>query len=532
MDQNTFSTIVRGFDVLVEAGEEDDMYHVSVTEGTGTPWEVDIAIDLDSLEGENDDLDGSNELLTYASEAAVDLFEGQRGTLGEGAGALEVQAMKKKRAYEQSMYWEDWFYKLKGTPFEAEATSLLGQLFSLDMEEIPNNEVLDSLYDEEKKICYDLNMLNLERMEAAPAGEVVIIIQGQNKVSAWGFDCIQDYLDSFTEDPLETKAISKAKELVNVREKIDQYNGSQGDNGIWQQRRELENRMEQLLFTCLEQKAMPAESLTGIESAPVMANDLAELMEGVDLNEPLSNDNEVIPKLNPLAASFADVMEEKEESGNYEKPTPGDDEVRSPGSDAVAQSDSKEKTAQVVFEDPKTEEIYELIMADNQLFNQVLEMSQGNDLITFGNDLVGLVEERIASQVWPTDVMIGEVDWYGLAESFIAMGGTPMVASIHEAFSEVEPVEERIDELGNIRNDLDPGLLEPQQFAFNQNERVRFKRELERPFGWGGTIKYPKGTLGYAESQYDKQGDYYFIRLDNNHLVKVRWDDLEAASKE
>ena len=547
MPEDTFSTIVRGFDVLVEGSDQSDTFHVSVTEGTGVPWEIELPVNLDDLEGENEEIDGSDRLMMYVSQAAVDRFEGQRGTLGEGAGAMEMEAMKKKkRAYEQSMYWEDWFYKLKGTPFEAQALSLMGQLFQLDMEEIPQNDERDELWNEEKKICYDLNMLNLERMQNIPCGEAIIIIQGQKRVSTWGFDCIQDYLDSFMGDPLESTAISKVKELLDLRDRIDSMGCGPEGNDIWERKREIERQMESLLLTSMEQVAMPPEALTGIESAPAMADDLADLMEGVDLNESVGDDSEVIPKLNPLSASFEDVIEDKENGGGYERPTPGETEVRSPGSMVVAQDelplDFKSESVPSDYAAPadsttmdaaaRTQEIHDLIMADNELFNQVLQLTEtSTDPFTLGNDLLDLVYNKIGTPGWPDDTMIGQVDWQSLGETFMATGGIPMAASLREAFSEAEPVEERIDELGHIRHDLDPGLIEPQQFAFNQNERVRLKRELKRPSGWGMTTTYPKGTLGHAESQYDKQGDYYFVRLDNNHLVKIRWDDLEAAPK-
>ena len=60
MPEDTFSTIVRGFDVLVEGSDQSDTFHVSVTEGTGVPWEIELPVNLDDLEGENEEIDGSD----------------------------------------------------------------------------------------------------------------------------------------------------------------------------------------------------------------------------------------------------------------------------------------------------------------------------------------------------------------------------------------------------------------------------------------------------------------------------------------
>jgi len=496
MSQDSFTTIIRGFDVLVEPSDTEGTYLVSVTESSGLPWQVEIPVNLDDFEGENEFLDGSNEILTYVSEAAVDLFESQRGTLGEGAGALEATAMSKKRAYSESMYWEDWFYKLKGTPFEQEAVALLEQLFALDLESDEYDKELSAQWDEESKICHELNMLNLERMKAAPADQIVIVVQGSRKTSCWGVDSISEFLDCFAGDPLEGAAIAKVRELLDVRDRMNNVECA----GTWKKRQEIERQMEDLLLSALQQNVHETP-MSPVEKAPNMADDLAELMEGVDLQTPLTA-GVVLMEGVDLSTPFrvADAMPARTE--------PGRPQIRTPGMGPVEQGEMKIDRAPLGNSDDFPNKLSEA--------DPIGPPSDEHDPMgnppqhSIPSDGVGLIEDSVNVRVPPRGSRADQIKL---------------------AFEEIETAEEREDELGNIRHDLDPGLIEDEQYAFNSNERVQLKNDVTVTTGWGQTTTYPKGTRGYAESQFDKQGDYYFMRLDDGRLIKVRWDDLKASSK-
>jgi len=399
MAQDTYTMLIRGFDVLIEPSEDADAYHATVSESGSLGWEVDIPVDLSDfietdLEDE-EDLDGSDALMQYVGNAAVDLFEAQRGTLGEGATAPEVQAMK-KRNYHDSLHWEDWYMKLKGTPFEDEATRMLEEYFELTAQCDQFDDIFNELWKSERQIMHELNLLNLERMKALPAGQTVIIIQGSRpKMACWDSNQLEEYLDRFIGDPLEAQAVVKIRELLDVRDQVNS-NRENNNSDVWQQRNDLENQMFDLSLQAIQQNLNVPE--TGMEAAPNMANDLAELMEGVDLG--------------PL------------------EPLP----------------------------------------------------------------------EVMASRV---------------------------------AFEEVEPVEERVEELGEKREGLDPAEMEGLQFSFNTNDYVELKQEMtvSGP-GWGGKTTYPKGTRGYAETLWDKNGNYYLMRTeDGRHLIKVRWDQIKAVPR-
>ncbi len=410
MSQDTYSLLLRGYDVLIEPSEDEDSYHVSVSDG-GAPWEMDMPVDLDELaqlEAQDDeDLDGSDALMQFVGNAAVDLYESQKGTLGQGAPAPEVTAMSlnkviKKRGYYDSLHWEDWFMRLKGTPFEEEAAGMLEEYFNLSTGSGMDNSDYTGLYEQEEKLNHELNMLNLERMKTLPSGQTVIYIQGAAtpKHACWDADRIQEYMDRFAGCPQEAEALAKIRELLDVRDQIAAIDVS-GEN-MWEQQSALEGRMLDLQLQSLQQNVQVP---TGMDSAPNMAGDLAELMEGVDLHAPLD-----------------DQMDE------------------------------------------------------------------------------------------------------------------PFVAA-RVAFDEVEPADERVEEVNYELKGIDPAEVDeveeeiPQ--SFNTNDYVELKEEITQSGpGWGGSTTYPAGTRGYAESQYDRFGNRYVVRTeDGRALIVVRWDQLKLAPR-
>jgi len=592
MAQDTFQTIIRGFDVLVEGTEEGDSYDVSVAEGYGVPWKVSIPLNLDDFEGENETLDGSNEILTYVSEAAVDLFEAQRGTLGEGAGSLEATAMR-KRSYSDLVQWEDWYMQFKGSPFEEEAFGLLKSLVMLDMKDNESSGELERLWAEEHRICHELDLLNLDRMKALPATGITITIQGTRKASWWGSYYVESYLDSFVGDPLEVDALSKVRELLDVRESIGVLEGSGDFDLSYENGREIENKMNDLFITLRQQNAMPAVS--PVEEAPNMASDIESLMEGVDLSVPLADGvkDMGVPGLvaqvdtmepgrpstpTPISGpvqkgkmdldnsslgvedDFPSKLSEADPIGPSSDPhnpmgQPPQHSIPSGGVGLIEDSVNihvPPRKAQAAFSNVETEEMYNLVANDPELSQTMTTSAATADPVSMATTLEGFASERVGNPQypeWTTALSLESVLWNEVASAFIS-GGTAAAdpaadtstdgwmiegflrsVGTRNAFEEVEPVADRVDELGNIRNDLDPALIEPEQFAFNTNERVQLKSELEVNSGWGATTVYPGGTKGYAESQYDKHGDYYLMRLDNGHLIKVRWDAIKAAPK-
>jgi hypothetical protein len=280
VSQDTFNLLTRGYDVSIESAEDEkDSYKVTVQEGGGVGFEVIIPVNLDEFEGENEDLDGSDALMQYLGDAAVDLYEAQKGKLGEGA-TLHEEASMKRRAYYDSMQWEDWFMSLKGTPFEQQAAQMLQEYFEVSSRMGAQDDTLAALRIEEQKIIHDLNMMNLERMKRAPAGGV-IIIRAARRSACWGLHDVEEFLARFVGDPQEAAAISKVRELLDIQERM---NTASNGNDYYREHTSLERKMHDLALQAMQQNV---QSPTGMEGAPNMANDLASLMEGVDLNAPL-----------------------------------------------------------------------------------------------------------------------------------------------------------------------------------------------------------------------------------------------------
>lgn len=279
MAQDTYNLLLRGYDIVIENAEDDDAYKVTVREGSGIGWDVILPVNLDDFEGDNEELDGSDALMQYLGNAAVDLYEAERDKLGEGA-VLHEEASMKRRAYYDSMQWEDWFMRLKGTPFEEQAYQMLQEYLTLGTQQHESDDALSALFIEEEQIKHDLNMMNLERMKRAPSSQI-IIIQGSKKACGFMSDDIEEFLARFAGDEQEAAVISKMRELLDVRDKV---NRASEDNQTWKKRQELEGKMHDLALQAMQQNVKVP---TGMDGAPNMAADLASLMEGIDLNAPL-----------------------------------------------------------------------------------------------------------------------------------------------------------------------------------------------------------------------------------------------------
>jgi len=289
MSTDSFTTMIRGFDVTVEAAESSDTYKVHVVEGGGVPWTVELPINLENFEGqEDDDVDGSNELLTLVAEAAVDLFESSRDTLGQGAGALEVAAMKKTQGTITACgsEWQDYYLQLKGTTFEGKAEELVKQWLDLNLNEPEWEDKTKDLRKEKQKLIYELNLLELELLKNSPEQQMLIIMAGRKRAYLNDIE-IPLYLDIFAGSPQEAEAVNIMKGILDIDERIQSTNDTcEGWDEHWKQVESIEMQLQDLILTSVQEHAIHTPS--GAAGAPNMANDIAELMEGIDLHAPLS----------------------------------------------------------------------------------------------------------------------------------------------------------------------------------------------------------------------------------------------------
>jgi hypothetical protein len=305
--QSETHLVLRGFDAIVYPSEDPgDNFQVILSEGGNEVYDVSIPIPVD----EDSDEAYSDDYIEFAAQAAIDWYEAGRGTLGQGAGATmqdtkpttpsapapaapapAAPKASRKRAG-ASMEYEDWYMTLKGTKFEEQATVLMEQymdLYHSAGDSQPSQ--LTQLYDQERAIMQELDRLNFERMKAADPNETVIVISASSNcknITAYGLydaESIQEYLGKFKHSPLEVQAIAKTKELMDVRTLI--RNMEKSDSDDWEAQSDMRAAMDELLLQYIHQNALESAPDTGLESAPAMAADLAELMEGVDLNSPL-----------------------------------------------------------------------------------------------------------------------------------------------------------------------------------------------------------------------------------------------------
>lgn len=285
-DISEFSLLLSGFDVIISPSDDiPDAYHVVLEEEGAQVYEADIPVNLDDFEGNNDDLDGSDQLLEEVGQAAIDMFEAERDTLGQGAGALTTEA-RTKRAYCESMYWEDWYYNLKGTSYEDEATNLLEQYLRTWEPDQYQSDFSEDLYMKQDELYHQMDMLNFERMKTSEPEQVFVLVQSAKKRAFCDHAFLEEYLDMFLNHKLESKAVDLVKQVLDVETQIDNQDNMWEER--WKQQEELMRAMEELSMVALQEdlEARTPE-LEGIEVAPNMAGDLAELMEDVELEEPL-----------------------------------------------------------------------------------------------------------------------------------------------------------------------------------------------------------------------------------------------------
>ena len=301
---HTFKYVIDGFDVELAPSEEDENSLIATIYELGNKvYVVEIPVEEDEEQAIN-----SEPILDYAAQAAVDIFEASRNTLGQGAGAtMKKQTSLDKKAYCVSPQWENWYAGLRGTAYEEQATQMLEQLMELSApDHSGSGSEMEKLHNQEAQILYDLDVLNFERIKKHPAGQTVIIIQGSKKVALYGVEEVEKYLEKFRGCSLEQEAITKIRELLDVRAAIS--NACQLEEDRWEQTRDLELAMQELAMQALQESV--EVTTTPVEEYPQMATDIEDLMEGVTLEEPLEPMMFARKALNEDAETGGEQLEE------------------------------------------------------------------------------------------------------------------------------------------------------------------------------------------------------------------------------
>lgn len=309
-NKDTYQVLYRGFDCLVSPKEEGT-FDVSLFEGGAHVFTTNIAMDMSQFETEDELDDNSEALIDEAAQAAVDQYEASRGTLGQGAGATQKAGTMEKKAYFHTLDREEWFLNLKGTPYEAQAVSLLEQYVAA-WRTVPDSSKIDQLRAQSGQIAYELDMLNIKRLQQARPNETIIVIRGS--VTACSY--VEDFTDRFRGHPNEGIVLKKVKEYLDLQSQIDAVYKEQ--DSVWDKTDEILKAMDELLVTALQSEVDSAIVETGgMNLAPNMAADVAELMEGVTFDTPIEPQHELPPAL------FA----KKSRSEWEDEPEPRKDEV-------------------------------------------------------------------------------------------------------------------------------------------------------------------------------------------------------------
>lgn len=282
--QETYSTLVSGFDAEIVFGEEGQTVDVELFEAGAPVW--DTQIDLTPFLNEEGDT-FTEDLISAAAQAAVDLFESERETLGQGAEALTVEGSNmRKHSYYVVLEWEDWYMSFKGTVFQEQATELLESLLDLGaVTEQSNRAELNAAYEEQCALEYEMGKLFFEKMKTDPGGGQTVIVINAGKQAFYGIHQLEDWLAKFMGHRLEPQAVAYAQEYLDLSAKIENLNASENDT--WETENELRFAMEELKLQLLQanlDQMLPDE---GPDVAPELMNDLFELAEGVEFDEPL-----------------------------------------------------------------------------------------------------------------------------------------------------------------------------------------------------------------------------------------------------
>jgi hypothetical protein len=285
-EEASFTLILKGYDVTVQNSEVGDgFYTVILNESGNTVYSVDIPVDM-----EEDTELLTEDVVNYAAQAAIDLYEAQRGTLGQGAGALEIQAMK-KRAYLSSWFGlscecKDALQVLKGTSFEEQAFSLVQQIVELDYNQQALEQGNPELEAQLDKVCKNLTLLELELYKSKPKDTKIIVIQGIKKyaLDSWELGKVQEYLDQFIGSNLENKALMLMQDYLSLKRQLTSQEIPEEE--IRQQRQDLALALNNLVLENLQSQVEVKLPDFGVDAFPSVTSDVVSLMENVEVEDP------------------------------------------------------------------------------------------------------------------------------------------------------------------------------------------------------------------------------------------------------
>lgn len=324
-----YTITLQGYDVSVLPSEVGDGYfHVVVTEEGAEVYTNDIPAPIQQEELTDE------AMMQNVAQAAVDFFEASRDTLGEGAGAKMSSQKKKAFFYGLGIceYRKEWFNSLKGTPSEDMAYNLLSSYIDLDYELSNKESIAAELYEKKTDVLYQLAKLELEHMKnSKPGREIVIITASLRKDACWNAAEMQAFLDQFIGCPLESQVMLLVDELLEIEEQIRAAEKNEEPN--WDQLHELEQQMDSLAMDQFHRDLEECLPTSGAEAFPNMAGEVAELMQGVEMDAPLDPMMMPADPMMPFASKKKAKMEGEDETReeSYQEWEPVDERIEEYG---------------------------------------------------------------------------------------------------------------------------------------------------------------------------------------------------------
>ena len=285
-EEATYKLILKGYDVTVQNSEAGDgFYTVSLSEGDSPVFSAEIPVDRE----EDEDV-LIEDVINFAAQAAIDLFESQRGTLGQGAGALEVQAMLKNACVDSwfglSEECKNALDVLKGSPFDEQAFGLVQQIVELDYNQKAITQGNPEIQISMDKVCKNLTLLELELFKSRPKGTEIIIIKGIKKyaLDSWELASIKEYLDQFIGSNLENKALMLMQDYISLKKQT--IEGERNEESYLTQRSELSLALNNLVLENLQNQVEVKMPDFGVDAFPKVTQDVVSLMENVEVEDP------------------------------------------------------------------------------------------------------------------------------------------------------------------------------------------------------------------------------------------------------
>jgi len=316
-----YEVTLKGFDVKISLSPLGEEYwHVIILEQGEQVYENDLPQPLPQ-EGEIEEI-----VFQEVAQMAIDLFEAERGTLGQGAGALEMAAnLNKKACIGIGKVHEEWFMNLKGTAYENQAFDLLTKYWDLmdKVNELENQQ--HEIYAQKHNIGKEITRLDLQRLKNSDANTKVIIIGGNKKAFVGESADYQELLDKFFGNPLESELAKNLNKLVEQKSRVKTIEKEYAD--CWDEIRSLEDQMEGLALESLQVNVIKKIPTSGLEAFPALGNELVELMEGLSLDDPTEPVAHPVQPLFNIGAAKEEDKEESEKTQILKKWEPAEDRV-------------------------------------------------------------------------------------------------------------------------------------------------------------------------------------------------------------